>query len=110
MESSGENITMNNKKHLFDNPKNVKLLVKILVGCCIVLFAMDFIIHRHTVHPWESFTGFYALYGFLACVVLVLLARELRKLVMRDEDYYITNNIDKSEKESKGLNERREKK
>lgn len=79
---------MSHKKHLFDNPDNVKLLVRILFGSCITLFAMDLVIHRHTVHPWESFTGFYAIYGFLACVILVLLARELRKLVMRDEDYY----------------------
>jgi hypothetical protein len=39
-------------------------------------------------HPWEGFFGFYALYGFVACVLLVLLAKEMRKLVMRDEDYY----------------------
>ena len=79
---------MNNKKHLFDKPKNVKLLIRALYVSCFVLFSMDLVIHRHTVHPWESFTGFYAIYGFLACVVLVLIARELRKLVMRDEDYY----------------------
>jgi len=79
---------MNDKKHLFDNPKSVKLLIRALYISCFVLFAMDLVIHRHTVHPWESFIGFYAIYGFLACVILVLLARELRKLVMRDEDYY----------------------
>jgi Ca2+/Na+ antiporter len=79
---------MNTKKYLFDNPKNVKLLIRALYVSCFVLFAMDLVIHRHTVHPWESFIGFYAIYGFLACVILVLLARELRKVVMRDEDYY----------------------
>lgn len=120
---------MNNKKYLFDNPKNVKFLVRILVSSCIVLFAMDLVIHRHTVHPWESFTGFYALYGFFACVVLVMLARELRKLVMRDENYYeisditftdlklkdeqekktIKNQIDRSKKERNNLVERRKK-
>ncbi len=121
MEPSGANSTMNNKKHLFDNPKNVKLLVRILVGSCIILFAMDLVIHRHTIHPWESFTGFYALYGFLACVVLVMLARELRKLVMRDEDYYdiktqdekenkpTRNEVGRSEKERKDLDDGRKK-
>ena len=79
---------MNNKKHLCDNPKNVKLVIRMLYVSCFILFAMDLVIHRHTVHPWESFIGFYAIYGFLACVILVLLARELRKVVMRDEDYY----------------------
>lgn len=89
---------MNNKKHLFDNPKNVKLVIRMLYISCFVLFAMDLVIHRHTVHPWESFTGFYAIYGFLACVILVLLARELRKVVMRDEDYYDQKIDDRGER------------
>ena len=35
-----------------------------------------------------DFTASYAVYGLLACVLLVLLGRFLRRLVMRDEDYY----------------------
>lgn len=94
------------KKHLFDNPKNVKLLVRILFISCFALFAVDLFVHRHTVHPWESFTGFYAIYGFLACVILVLLAREMRKLIMRDEDYYDTNDLDTKEDHKNNTNGR----
>jgi hypothetical protein len=39
-------------------------------------------------HGWESLWGFYAVYGFAACVLLVLLAKQLRKLLKRPEDYY----------------------
>lgn len=35
-----------------------------------------------------DFPASYAIYGFVACVVLVLLGRLLRRLVMRREDYY----------------------
>ena len=35
-----------------------------------------------------DFPASYAIYGFIACVVLVLLGRVLRRLVRRDEDYY----------------------
>ena len=35
-----------------------------------------------------DFPGSYALYGFIACVALVVLGRGLRRLVMRDEGYY----------------------
>lgn len=35
-----------------------------------------------------DFAASYAVYGFTACVLLVLLGIVLRKLVMRDEDYY----------------------
>ena len=34
--------------------------------------------------------GFYAVYGFVACVLLVLLAKEMRKVLIRKEDYYDT--------------------
>lgn len=35
-----------------------------------------------------DFPTSYALYGFTACVALVLLGRLLRRAVMRDENYY----------------------
>lgn len=35
-----------------------------------------------------DFPASYAIYGFLACVMLVLLGIGLRRLVMRSEDYY----------------------
>jgi len=38
--------------------------------------------------PVLEFSGSYALYGFTACVLLVLLGIGLRRLVMRGEDYY----------------------
>lgn len=76
------------KKDFLDNPKNVKRIVHALVASCVILFGLDFILHRHTQHPWEEMFGFYAIYGFVSCVILVLLAKELRKLIMRSEDYY----------------------
>ena len=85
------------KKHLFDNPKNIKRVVQALVACCVVLFLLDGVIHRHTSHAWEEVFGFYPIYGFVSCVVLVLIAREIRKVVMRDEQYYETANENKEE-------------
>lgn len=35
-----------------------------------------------------DFTGSYAIYGFVSCVILVLLGLILRRLVMRPETYY----------------------
>ena len=79
---------MNNKVHIFDKPQNVRRVLWALVAVCIVTIGADFVYHRHTVHPWEGVWGFYAFYGFVACVVLVLVAKEMRKLLMRAEDYY----------------------
>lgn len=76
------------KKHLFDNPRNVRRVIQGLLVACAILAGLDFVIHRHVAHPWEETFAFYAIYGFVACVMLVLLAKELRKVVMRSEDYY----------------------
>jgi len=78
----------NGKRYLFADPRNVKRVVRGLVGICLLLVGLDLVLHRHVAHPWEGMFAFYALYGFVACVLLVLLAKEMRKLLMRDEDYY----------------------
>ena len=78
----------NDKKYIFDKPKNVKRLLRFLYACCVLLFVLDFVIHRHTTHSWENLWGFYPLYGFVSCVVLVLVATWLRTFLMRPEDYY----------------------
>lgn len=86
-----------NKQYFFDNPGNIKLVLYILYSCCAILFTLDFIIHRHKVHPWEGLLGFHAVYGFVGCVVLVLIAKWMRTFLMRDEDYYDREEMDVSE-------------
>lgn len=76
------------RPHLFDRPENVKRLLAAFYAVCALLFALDFVVHRHIEHPWERLWGFYAVFGFVACVALVLAAKQLRKLVMRAEDHY----------------------
>ena len=49
---------------------------------------LDFFYHKHIYFPFENWFGFFAWFGFIACVILVLLAKQMRKLVKRNEDYY----------------------
>ena len=72
----------------FDKPGNVRAIFYTLYAICAVLVIADFVYHRHIYHPWESLPAFYPIYGFLGIVVLVLVAKQLRRVVMRDEDYY----------------------
>ncbi len=76
------------KKHLFDDPRNVKRLLRAIYVICAVLAALDLLFLRHAVHDWESLPGFYALYGFVGCSALELDAPEMRKFLMLGEDYY----------------------
>jgi hypothetical protein len=73
---------------MFDNPKNVNRVIHALLAASGLSFVLDFFIPRYVDHPWESLFGFYAIYGFVACVFLVLAAKEIRKFLMRKEDYY----------------------
>ncbi|MGD2075862.1 MAG: hypothetical protein PVI91_16095 [Gammaproteobacteria bacterium] len=76
------------RQHIFDDPDTVRRLRRFFYVICGLLLAADFVYHRHAAHPWESLWGFYGLYGFVACVALVLIAKQLRKILMRREDYY----------------------
>ena len=77
------------KKYLFDKPKNVKRVLYGLFGSLILLLTLEPFIHKHPYFAWENWPGFYAMYGFVACVLLVLAAKFiLRPLVKREEDYY----------------------
>ena len=77
------------KEYLFDKPRNIKILLRSFFSSLLVLLIIDFFIHEHALFPWEEWPEFYAVYGFVACVVLVVAAKYiLRPLVKRREDYY----------------------
>lgn len=76
------------KVYLFDKPKNVSRLLNGFYVSCVLLVIADFIVHRHIGFAWEEIPAFYAVYGFAACVVLVVIAKKMRKIVMRKENYY----------------------
>ena len=77
-------------EHDFTGPLSppVAKLLKVFGALCVLLFAVDFLIEREHHAPGEKLPGFYPVYGFVGCVLLVLIAKEMRKVVMRDEDYY----------------------
>jgi hypothetical protein len=81
--------TEQEKQYLFDKPENVKRLFRVYYPSLVLLLVLDLFIDKHAYFPWESWPEFYAVYGFVACVALVLAAKYiLRPLVMRREEYY----------------------
>lgn len=73
---------------IFDNPKNVKKLRIFFYIVLVGLLIAELFIHKHHGLSWEHYHGFYAVYGFLSYVFLIFVAKILRKIVMRREDYY----------------------
>ncbi len=76
------------KSYLFDKPRNVQRVLWTLYIASGLALLMDHVVHRHTEHPWEGMPGFYPIYGFIGCSVLVIVAKWMRKLIIRPEDYY----------------------
>ncbi|MFT6270149.1 MAG: hypothetical protein ACJAVV_002978 [Alphaproteobacteria bacterium] len=72
----------------FDKPKNVGIIMNSFYALCIILVALEFIVHRHIYLSFEEIPAFYAIYGFVACVVLVVIAKLMRHVVMLNEHYY----------------------
>ncbi len=79
---------MKKELKIFDKKQNVQRLLFCFYCFLAILFAIDFFIHKHAEFPWEEAPGFFAVYGFVSCVALIFIAKILRKIVKRKEDYY----------------------
>ena len=67
-----------------------KTIKKIAYGILVLLVIVDFIIPRHEIHFFgDKIPGFWSIFGFSACVVIIIVSKWLGKNgLMKDEDYY----------------------
>ncbi len=67
--------------------KTVKKFAYIIL---VLLIAADFIIPRHEIHFFgDKIPGFWSLYGFISCVLIIVVSKWLgQHWLVRDEDYY----------------------
>lgn len=82
---------MKKELKIFDDPRNVKILLICFYIGLAVLLVIDFFIHKHAAFAWEGYPNFFAAYGFISCVLLIYIAKLLRLLVKRNESYYDGN-------------------
>jgi hypothetical protein len=80
--------TFEEKSYWIDNMKNVYKVFWALVTVCALLVLADAFIHKHSTFSFQNWFGFFGFFGFILSFLLVLTSRQLRKIVMRDEDYY----------------------
>ena len=70
--------------------RGVVIALHVVAILSVLVELLPFGAEKHTserIHALE-FVGSFALYGFISCIILVLLGRELRRLVKRDENYW----------------------
>jgi hypothetical protein len=78
------------KKELkfFDKPEMVNKFLFVFYASLLGLLISELFIHKHADFPWEGAPGFFAVYGFISCVALIFIAKAIRLIVKREEDYY----------------------
>jgi hypothetical protein len=76
------------KRYWLDKRRNVDRLVHAFYVICAFLIVVDVFVPKHGPFAIEHVFGFYGLFGFLACVALVLIAKQLRRILIRPENYY----------------------
>lgn len=76
------------KTYWLDRSENVSKLYRGLWLVSLALLSIDLLLYKHEEFEFATWFGFYGLFGFFACVILVLIAKKLRGVLMRPEDYY----------------------
>ena len=84
----------NEPKRWLDHSGNVnKIVVGLCVACALLLLidlldVMKVLYHKHVHFSFEHWFGFFGLYGLIACLGFVVVARVLRSIVWREDSYY----------------------
>lgn len=86
--SHDHNPASDEPEYWLDDRRNVDRIYHGLIVACGLVAAADLFVDGHVHYEFEGWFAAYGIYGFVACVGLVLAAKELRKFVKRDEDYY----------------------
>lgn len=76
------------RKYWLDDKGNIKKLLYVLYAVCAALFVADALYHKHPHFEAEYVFGFYAVFGFVMSVALVLVGKLMQTLLTRDEEYY----------------------
>ena len=58
----------------------------------LVVMTVISLVGQYSVEPhhwWDMIPGFYAIYGFVGCIIIIKISKWFgKKAVFRDEDYY----------------------
>jgi len=67
-----------------------KTMKRIGYAILILIVVIDFFIPRHEIHFFgDGIPGFWSLFGFIACVLIILISKFIGHLgIMQDENYY----------------------
>lgn len=71
-----------------ERKENVTKIARTLYVVCGLIILTDLFARTHPETQIDAIPFFYGVYGFVGSVLLVLTAKQMRKILMRREDYY----------------------
>ena len=85
-----------------DKKSNVDRIFWALALICAGLSLADFFYHKHGHYEIEQWPAIYGLVGFTVYAVVIFLAKGLRLIIKRPEDYYAPLSIDMEDERAAG--------
>lgn len=79
---------MNGRTHWLDEPRRVRLLWRAFLAVLAVTVLVELAVPLHPHFGVDGLFAFHAVYGFLACLVMILVAKALGLILKRPDDYY----------------------
>lgn len=76
------------RQYRLDEPRIVTRIYYGLIVLCALSVLADLFYEKHVHYEAETIVGAYGIFGFVACVALMIGAKGLRRLLQRDENYY----------------------
>jgi UPF0716 family protein affecting phage T7 exclusion len=77
-----------NRDHWLDDQGNVKTLWRRFLLILALLVAIGAFVDLHPHFEIESWFGFYAAYGFITCLLMIVAAKVLGAFLKRQDAYY----------------------
>ncbi|MEK6590548.1 MAG: hypothetical protein AABZ11_07695 [Nitrospinota bacterium] len=73
-----------------DSIKNMNELRRPFYIILVLVVLSDFFVHReHVAFFWDHIPGWSALYGFISCIVIILVSKFIgHEWLLKEEDYY----------------------
>ena len=77
-----------NREHWLDKPRNVRFLWRAFLALLALTVLVELVVTLHPHFAVESVFGFHALYGFVACLAMIVVAKALGAVLKRPDTYY----------------------
>lgn len=80
--------------HWLARPRTIRLLWRVFIAILLISVAVQFLFGSGGHFGIDGWIGFGAVYGFLSCLIMVLVAKGLGYVLKRPEDYYVKGDSD----------------